>query len=181
MSRKIAILRGINVGGNRKILMNDLKSMFENMNFSNIKTYIQSGNVLFETYEESDNLELSQRIEKAINNQFGFDIPVILRTSKELQKAISHNPFYDDEIDVNHLHLTFLSGNPTNDNKVQAESYHYEPDRFVIDNSNVFIYCEGKYHESKLTNSFFESKLKVRATTRNWKTVLKLYELSKED
>lgn len=181
MKRKIAILRGINVGGKRKILMTDLKSMFESMNFSNVRTYIQSGNVIFDTNETWDNSELSQKIKEGITKQFGFDVPVILRSSKDLHEAISSNPFYNDDTHVNHLHLTFLSENPTHDNRKQAELYDYQPYRFEIVNSNVFIYCEGKYHESKLTNAFFESKLKVRATTRNWKTVLKLYQLSKED
>jgi uncharacterized protein (DUF1697 family) len=179
MNRKIAILRGINVGGKRKILMADLKSMFEGMKLSNISTYIQSGNVIFDSAEKINDLELSKKIETAIDKIFGFSVPVVIRTPKEIEQAISHNPFYREGTEITNLHLTFLNEKPINENLQQAESYNAEPDKFVIKEKDIFIYCVGKYHKSKLTNNFFEKKLKVSATTRNWKTVLKLLELSK--
>ena len=179
MTKKIALLRGINVGGKRKILMADLRSMFEEMGFSNIKTYIQSGNVVFHAKADINHLELSQKIERAIAEHFGFEVPVIVRTAKELEKSINQNPFYKSNIAINHLYVTFLSEEPTKENKEQIVSFNCEPDKFVIEDKDVFIYYEGKSHKSKLTNNFFEKKLKVNATTRNWKTVLKLLELSK--
>lgn len=181
MNRRIAILRGINVGGKRKILMADLKSMFEKMKFSNVSTYIQSGNVFFDVEKGFDNRDLGQKIENAIEKEFGFEVPVIVRTPKEIDSAINQNPFNNDDTDIVHLHLTFLNEEPTTENQEKAESYNYEPDKFEIKGKDVFIYCEGKYHQSKLTNIFFEKKLKVNATTRNWKTVLKLSELSKQN
>jgi uncharacterized protein (DUF1697 family) len=181
MNRRIAILRGINVGGKRKILMADLRAMFDKMKFSNVHTYIQSGNVLFDLKEEVDNLELAKNIEKAIKEQFGFDVPVIVRTPKEIEKAINQNPLYKDDTDIGHLHLTFLNEEPLTKNKEKLKSYTYEPDKFELIGKDVFIYCEGKYHQSKLTNNFFETKLKVNATTRNWKTVLKLKGLSDQN
>ncbi len=177
MNKKIAILRGINVGGRRKILMADLRAMLEAMNFSNVKTYIQSGNVIFDAEGKTDNITLAKNIAKAITEKFGFDVPVIVRTTKEWAQSVKQNPFYKDGVDISHLHLTFLSEAPKEEEKQNAESYNYEPDKFVIQGKDVFIYCEGKYHKSKLTNNFFEKKLKVNATTRNWKTVLKLLEL----
>lgn len=180
MKRRIAILRGINVGGKRKILMADLKAMFEEMGFSAVKTYIQSGNVLFTSDTLSDNQELSRMIEEAIQHRFGFEVPVIIRTSQELEDIVQQNPFWNDGTDINRLHLTFLNEEPTEAHKQQAESYHYEVDKFAIIGKEVFIYCDGKYHQSKLTNTFFEKKLNVKATTRNWKTVRKLLELSKQ-
>lgn len=181
MNRRIAILRGINVGGKRKILMADLKSLFNKMKFSNIHTYIQSGNVIFDLKKEIDNRNLGYKIEKAIEEEFGFEVPVIVRTPQEIEVAINQNPFYNDDTDIVHLHLTFLNEKPTEENQENADSYNYQPDKFKILKNNVFIYCEGKYHQSKLTNNFFEKKLKVNATTRNWKTVLKLKELSKQN
>ncbi len=178
MKRKIAILRGINVGGKRKILMADLKSMFETLHFSGIQTYIQSGNVLFHT-DNDDHAALSNSIEKAIDEQFGFEVPVIIRTAEELAAAVDKNPFYQDAVDVKQLHLTFLEQEPSPANKQHTESYNYEPDEFVIEGKHVFIYCDGKYHKSKLSNTFFEKQLQVKATTRNWKTVLKLWEMSR--
>ncbi|MCB0749780.1 MAG: DUF1697 domain-containing protein, partial [Ignavibacteriae bacterium] len=90
MNRKIAILRGINVGGKRKILMDDLKSMCEKLGLKNVKTYIQSGNLIFNS--DRKNAELENDLEKAITGKFGFDVPVIVRTETELKNSISKNP-----------------------------------------------------------------------------------------
>lgn len=176
MNRKIAILRGINVGGKRKILMVDLKSLCEKMGWENVKTYIQSGNLIFKSGKETS--ELEKELEKAIAEKFGFDVPVIVRTEKELEVSIQDNPFFDNA-SINQLHLTLLKEKPTKENEKKTLAYNYEPDKFSIKEKDVFIYCEGKYHQSKLTNNFFEKKLKVNATTRNWKTVLKLSQLIK--
>jgi len=174
---KIAILRGINVGGKRKILMADLKSLCKKLGWKEVSTYIQSGNIIFQS--DVGSIQLEEELAVAISDQYGYDVPVIVRTKEELQNAIRQNPFYDAAEDISKLHLTFLKERPKEENVHQTETYNYEPDQFVIDNQDVFISCEGKYHESKLTNGFFEKKLKVGATTRNWKTVLKLAELSK--
>lgn len=177
MNRKIAILRGINVGGKRKILMADLKILCEKLEFKDIETYIQSGNLIFNS--KIENPELENIIEKSIKEKFGFDVPTIVRNSNELRTCIDKNPYVDKDADINQLHLTFLKDKPTNENLEKLLTYNYEPDKFKIHEKNVFLFCEGKYHKSKLTNNFFEKKLKVGATTRNWKTILKLIELTK--
>ncbi len=177
MNRKIGILRGINVGGKRKILMTDLKSMCEKLGLKNVTTYIQSGNLIFSS--DKPNSELENDLEKAITEKYGFDVPVIVRTEKELENSINNNPFFDKENDIKQLHLTFLKEKPNKENLEKTLTFNYEPDKFKIYDKDVFIFCAGKYHESKLTNNFFEKRLKVGATTRNWKTVMKLSELSK--
>lgn len=180
MNKKVAILRGINVGGKRKILMQDLKELFRQLGFNNIQTYIQSGNVIFDSSETTDNFKKANEIEDAIFNRFGFQVPVIILDAKELQDAISENPFITDKtIEINSLHLTFLKELPDDEKLKNITALNFSPDFFEIRNKNVFVYCAGKYHASKLTNNFFESKLKIPATTRNWKTVLKLSELSR--
>ncbi|HET8859960.1 DUF1697 domain-containing protein [Marivirga sp.] len=179
MNTKIAILRGINVGGKRKILMADLKELMGNLDYHNIQTYIQSGNVIFNTVEKLPNKEIGENIEKAILKQFDLEVPVIVMSLEEIKNAIAKNPFYKADADINKLHLTFLNEVPDQDKRVHIESLDYAPDQFKIIGQNAFIYCEDSYHKSKLTNDFFEKKLKVKATTRNWKTVLKLCELSK--
>ena len=178
MDSKIAILRGINVGGKRKILMADLKSMLNKIGIQDAVTYIQSGNVIFKSGK--DNQELSQQIESAILEKFGFEVPVIVRTAKELEKSIKSNPFLNSDSDISKLVLTFLNEKPIKTDVETLKDFDSKEDKFVIKDKDVFIYCEGKYHQSKLTNNFFEKKLKVIATTRNWKTVLKLMELSKD-
>lgn len=177
MNRKVGILRGINVGGKRKILMHDLKSMCDNLELENVKTYIQSGNLIFNS--DKPNTELENDLEKAIAEKFGFDVPAIVRTENELENSINKNPFYDKNVDINQLHLTFLKEKPTKENLEKTLTFNYEPEKFKIDDKDAFIFCAGKYYESKLTNNFFEKQLKVGATTRNWKTVLKLLELTK--
>lgn len=176
MNRKIGILRGINVGGKRKILMADLKSMCEKLGLENVTTYIQSGNLVFNS--DLSNSELENNLEKAIAEKFGFDVPVIVRTGKELENSINNNPFFAKNADIKQLHLTFLKEKPNKENLEKTLTFNYEPDKFKIEDKDVFLFCTGKYHESKLTNNFFEKQLKVGATTRNWQTVLKLSELN---
>ncbi len=177
MNKKIAILRGINVGGKRKILMNDLKALCDELGLEDAQTYIQSGNLIFNSNKE--NSELEDMLEKSISERFGFEVPVIVRDSKELETSVSNNPFFKDS-DISELYLTFLKESPSKENLEKIQFYKFEPDKYKIEGNDVFIYCEGKYHQSKLSNNFFEMKLKVGATTRNWKTVLKLIELSKK-
>jgi uncharacterized protein (DUF1697 family) len=177
MNRKIGILRGINVGGKRKILMADLKSMCEELSLKNVTTYIQSGNLIFNS--DKPNSELENDLERAIAEKYGFDVPVIVRTKKELENSINNNPFFDKDADIKQLHLTFLKEIPSKENLEKILTFNYDPDKFKIDSKDTFIFCSGKYHESKLTNNFFEKQLKIGATTRNWKTVMKLSELSK--
>lgn len=179
MEKKVAILRGINVGGKRKILMKDLKLLFEKMRYTNVTTYKQSGNVIFNTTDNLSDIEISMEVQKAISDKYGFDVPVIIRSIKDLEQTIARNPFLKScESDINQLYLTFLNETPSPENIKNAELSNTRVDRFVVDNRNVFVFCEGKYHQSKLTNNFFENKLKVTATTRNWKTILKLIEFA---
>lgn len=177
MQRKIGLLRGINVGGKRKILMADLKAMCEKMGLKNVNTYIQSGNLIFNS--DRKNAELENALENAIAEEFGFEVPVTVRSEKELENSISNNPFFEKTTDLKRLHLTFLKKEPIRENLEKTLTYSYEPDLFKIEDKDVFIFCAGKYHESKLTNNFFEKQLNVGATTRNWKTILKLSELCK--
>ena len=181
MNRYIAILRGINVGGKRKILMADLRALFEKMPFSAVSTYIQSGNVLFDYSGNASIAELETQIKEAIDHTYGYDVPVIVFTASTLETAVAANPFYQEsDMDINCLHLTFLQALPEQEQLAAIKNFDYPPDRFDIQGQHVFLYCAGKYHKSKYTNQFFEKKLKVTATTRNWKTVLQLLELAKE-
>ena len=180
MTKQIAILRGINVGGKRKILMNDLRELFNKMGLTEVRTYIQSGNVIFNSEGKVNNAKLANSMERSILGKYDFEVPVIVRTVDELNEAISNNPFYEkSDVDLERLHLTFLKVIPEDKALANIETYDHSPDRFKIKDNNVFVYCAGKYSDSKLTNKFFENKLKGSATTRNWKTVLKLSELSK--
>ena len=179
MIKYISILRGINLGGHNKILMSDLKLLYESLYFTQVVTYIQSGNVIFEAKDNEDPSELAQKIEHAIAEKYSFTVPVIIRTVEEWAKIVSNNPFLREEgIDLEKLHVTFLSDLPSDVPLDKIKTFDYPPDKFVIMDKNVYLYCPIDYGHTKLSNSFFESKLKVKATTRNWKTLNKLLELS---
>ena len=183
MSIYISILRGINVSGQKKILMADLKKLFEDLKFSNVVTYIQSGNVAFNTNKKQSNAALATQIEKAIAKQYSFEVPVIVRSAEEIAFVLNNNPFLKDAkknkaILLDKLHVTFLAEIPEQKNIDAISSFVFKSDEFYIINQEVYLYTPGGYGETKLSNIFFESKLKVKATTRNWNTVNKLVELS---
>lgn len=178
MNQYLAILRGINVGGKRKIKMDDLKALFSELNFQEISTYIQSGNVLFSASEVLDLSPEAKKIEQAIFDNYKFEVPVMIRKTTDLNAIIEANPFFKEGKPIETLHLSFLSEKPSEENLEKIKTDAHAPDRFHIQDQEVYIYCEGKYHQTKLSNHFFEKKLGVSASTRNWKTLLKLKELA---
>ncbi|SMO79924.1 DUF1697 domain-containing protein [Solitalea koreensis] len=176
METIISILRGINVSGHKKVPMAELKALYEDLNFKTVQTYIQSGNVVFKSEQSND---LSMRIEQKIFEQFDFHVPVLTLTVSELQKVVEENPFLNQkDVDPDKLHVTFLTEQPKSDNLEKLKNINYEPDRFIISGKTVYLSCPEGYGNTKLNNTFFENKLKVTATTRNWKTVNKLYEIA---
>jgi uncharacterized protein (DUF1697 family) len=178
METFISILRGINVSGQKKIQMTDLKALYEGLKLKEVTTYIQSGNVIFKSKGASDQ-KLTKRIEEAIYERFGFNVPVIIRTVDEMKHVISVNPFLkQSNIDIEKLHVTFLAEIPTQTNVGSIKNVDYSPDKFIIIDKEVYLYCPNGYGITKLSNNFFENKLKIKATTRNWKTVNKLFELA---
>ena len=171
----ISILRGINVGGKRKILMADLKKMYEGMEFERVQTYIQSGNVFFTTSKKVSKGELEQQLEKQIEKTFGYDVPVIVKTREELGRAIQINPFLKEaDFEEEKLYVIFLQKKPLEEHLNTLKEIPVSADRFVVEEEFIFIYYAEKISNSKLTNNYFEKKLKVIATTRNWKTMVKL-------
>jgi uncharacterized protein (DUF1697 family) len=175
MIKQIAILRGINVGGRRKLLMADLKELSTQIGLSNVSTYIQSGNVLFESSEKPK--VIAEKLKKAIKDQFDYDVPVIVISLEELIHVRSENP-YINEPEIKQLHYTFLESQPETDYIDNLKTIDVSPDSFVIKDRTVYINCLKGYGTSKLTNDFFEKKLKITATTRNAKTLNKLIELA---
>lgn len=179
MQTYISILRGINVGAQRKVLMADLKALYESLGLANVRTYIQSGNVIFVTDMTASSNDLARTLEKAIAKQYLFDVPVIVRNSAEMRHILEANPFVRREgILTEKLHVTFLAEAPLAKELEKVRALNYSPDEFVISGTEVFLHCPGGYGETKLSNNFFENKLKVSATTRNWNTVNKLVELA---
>ncbi|MFZ1321928.1 MAG: DUF1697 domain-containing protein [Ignavibacteria bacterium] len=178
MTNYVSILRGINVSGHRNIKMEALRKLYENLKFQKVKSYIQSGNVVFQ-YKKSDAKILTVRISNSIKETFGFDVPVIVLEINDLSRIIESNPFAKDKkIDPALLHITFLSDIPENNFLKKLDDIDLKNDKFYHKDNAVYLYCPDKYSNSKLTNGFIESKLKVTATTRNWKTVNELLKIA---
>ena len=178
MSTFVSILRGINVNGQKKILMAELKILFESLGFESVQTYIQSGNIVFNVPDIQKKEAIGNAIEATISKQYGFHVPTLIQTRVDLDKAVKKNPFIEREgIVLTKLHLTFLASSPTADNLQKLDNIDFSPDEFIIDGLNIYVYCPNGYGRTKLSNNFFESKLKVTATTRNWKTVNKLLDM----
>ncbi|MCL5992285.1 MAG: DUF1697 domain-containing protein [Bacteroidetes bacterium] len=178
METYISILRGINVSGQKKIQMADLKALYEELKLKEVITYIQSGNVIFKAEKKLSGTELSKRIEKKIFEKYNFDVPVIIRTISEMKKVLSVNPFLKQKgIDIESLYVTFLAETPMKADLEKIVKLDYTPDKFIIIGKEVYLHCPNGYGRTKLNNNFFENKLKVAATTRNWNTVNKLVEM----
>jgi len=175
MHTYISILRGINVSGQKKIRMSDLKILYENLGFTDIITFIQSGNVIFKTNLKMTNSKLAKIIEDKIIETYSFNVPVIIRTPAELNAIVNKNPFKNNELDS--LYITFLSNDPNSVNLEKLENLSFLPDNFEIIDKEIYLSVD-RYGNTKLSNNFFESKLKVCASTRNMKTILSLIELS---
>jgi len=167
----IAMLRGINVSGHNIVKMEDLRASFGALRFRNVETYVQSGNVIFET--EKDSLaSLSKAIERKIAGDFAVSIPVFLRTSDEMAAITKRNPFLKvPGIDHSKLHVTFLSDAPLDAAHERIQPLATNPELFRIIEREIYLYCPHGYGKSKLSNSAIEKKLSIGATTRNWKTV----------
>ena len=178
MNTYISILRGINVSGQKLIKMTELKSHFENLGYSNVVTYIQSGNVIFKSSNSSTNA-LAVEISKMIKQVYGFDVPVLVLTKDELIEVANNNPYLNMEEILNEsLYITFLTEEPATAKINQIDTTSFLPDEFTILGKNLYLHVVNGYGKTKLSNNFFENKLKVTATTRNIKTVNKLIELA---
>ena len=180
MAILISMLRGINVGGHNKIKMEELRKVYESLGFQNITTYVQSGNVLF-TSNENKIEKIAESIEQQIKNTFAFSVSVIIRERKDFQNIIQINPFLiGRNEDPVKLYVTFLS-KPVPalkiDNLKVPESGN---DEFFIMGKEIFLFCPDGYGRTKLSNNFFEKKLNVVATTRNWKSVITLYKMASD-
>ncbi len=171
----LALLRGINVGGNNLLPMKDLARMFEDAGCRDVRTYIQSGNVIFEAPAEA--LGIGDKVAAAIAKRFGFRTPVILRTSQQLLKTIRENPFLPAVADQRWLHVYFLANRASASAIAGLDPNRSAPDVFHVLGQEIYLHLPNGMGRSKLTNAYFDSKLSTTCTARNWATVLKLSEM----
>jgi len=176
MKTYIALLRGINVSGQKKIKMADLRNALGKAGLEDVQTYIQSGNIIFKDIEK-DKEGLLNKIKNKIYETFTFDVPVQVFTAEEIQKIYNSNPFLKKgNVDIKTLHVTLLEGSPETEHIASLQSVESNEDEYRIAGHTIYLHCPNGYGRTKLTNTFFEKKLKTSATTRNWKTIEKLAE-----
>lgn len=177
MTKFIVLLRGINVSGQKKILMAELKEMISSLGFRNVQTYIQSGNIILDSNTDNPK-SIEDKIHSLIIDKYGFEVEVFIIKPVWLNQIVNQNPYLNDVVDTKKLYLTILKEVPSNDNIKRLTEFNTEPDSYVIQKSVIYIKYKDGAGKSKLSNNLIESKLKVKATSRNWNTTLKLLELS---
>ena len=173
----VALLRGINVGGRNKLPMRELAAIFADAGCTDVTTYIQSGNVVFQA-----SAELAHRIPKlmtdGIAERFDLRVPVVTRSAAEFDQVVAGNPYLEIEPDFTRLHVAFLADHPTEAAVNALDPDRSPPDAFELHGREVYLHLPNGAARSKLTNAFFDSKLGTTSTARNWRTVLKLHDLT---
>lgn len=179
MKQFVAIIRGINVGGHHKVHMQTLREALEAHKLRDVRTYIQSGNVVFRSLaRKTDSLEAT--FGKVLRTHFGIHVPVIVREEKEWARTVRRNPFLDRTEDHKKLHVTFLRSRPAIQAARALSHMSFPHDEVIVDGKDAYLFCRNGYAQTDLTNAFLEKKLMVKGTTRNWRTVLTLADMLAE-
>jgi uncharacterized protein (DUF1697 family) len=174
----IALFRGINVGGNNMLPMKELAALIEALGGTRVRTYIQSGNVVFGGCG-TDAAELTSRIEAAVLKKHGFTPRVLLLMHTQLERAAIANPFRDAEAGPKTLHVAFLAERPKNPDLAGLDAIRQDSEKYALDGKVFYLNTPGGFGKSRLAERY-EKLLGVTATARNWNTVMKLREMAKE-
>jgi uncharacterized protein (DUF1697 family) len=177
-NRFVALMRGINVGGKNMLPMKDLVAMFEKAGCTDVKNYIQSGNVVF-TASPNVAKSIASVIAKEIEKRFKLTVPVVIRSHGEIRVVVSSNPFLKAGVDVERLHVVFLKDRPSKETAEILDPNRSPGDSFVVHGADIFLSITSAA-KTKLTNAYLDSKLKTVSTGRNWRTVLKLHAMLDE-
>lgn len=175
MSTHLALLRGVNLGSKNKVPMKELRTRLEELGYKDVRTYIQSGNVILES--GSATKKVAEGIEKAISDAYGLKISVVMRTRVGLKRVLESNPFLTKRSDLSSLHVMFLADMPSAKALSALDPHRSAPDEFKVKGREVYMLFPNGSGRSKLTLDYFERTLGTRATARNWKTVIKLLEM----
>jgi uncharacterized protein (DUF1697 family) len=181
MATVVAFLRGVNMTGHNTIKMAELTVLCRKIGYKDAETYIQSGNVIFTNPDNRTEAETELLIEHAIKKQFGHDISVMIRSAEELKKVLKVNPFMQSEgIDQSKHAALFLKEAPLPIQTDKLAGIDYPPDKFFVSGKEIFIWCPNGFGKTRLYTNFFENKMKVIGTARNWKTISTLVEIAEK-
>jgi len=175
MNNYIVLLRGINVGGNNKLPMAELRTLLSTNGYNNVVTYIQSGNIILNSTKSAE--KTNEHIKLLIKQQFDYDIPVVTLTAEEIKKCFTGNPYLKIEGNIKNLHVTFLKNIPENDLVTNLDINSSNDDSYTISGKTIYLHTPDGYQKTKFSNTQFEKKLNTQATTRNWRTTTKLFDL----
>jgi uncharacterized protein (DUF1697 family) len=175
----LALLRGINVGGKNKLPMKDLQAMFVAAGCEDVRTYIQSGNIIFDAAPPVVTT-LPDGITARIAEHSGYRVPVIVRTAKEMDDIIRHNPFIAQRADENTLHVLFLADQPSAERVASLDADRSPPDEFIVRGKEIYLHLPNGAGRTKLTNAYFDTKLATVSTGRNWRTVTTLFAMMQQ-
>jgi uncharacterized protein (DUF1697 family) len=175
--RYAAFLRGINVGGRKKVPMAALRELLQDLGYADVVTHLQSGNAVFSSPGRSPH-SLARTIADRIAGEFGMDVKVVIRTGSELAGVVRRSPLPDGPENPSRFFVAFLSAAPEPAATGAVESMSFGPDRIWISGAEAYLWCPAGAADTRLTNNFLEKRLKVTATSRNWNTVLKLADLA---
>ena len=179
MREYISLLRGINVGG-KALKMDGLLKVYESLGLRDVKSHIQSGNVLF-NMNNDDAEGVKAELQNRIRSRFGLEVTVIMRNRRELRGIIERNPFVGSGGGkLDRMYVTFMEESPEREPPRNLRSDADTTDDFRIVGAEIYLYCPGGYGKTVFSNGFFEKKLGVRATTRNWKTVTELNRIAND-
>jgi uncharacterized protein (DUF1697 family) len=173
----LALLRGINLGPRNKVRMADLRELVESLGHENVRTHILSGNVLSETRRRNGH-RLQRELEKAINERFGLDIAVLVRTRDDLEQIVRKNPLPQAATEGARLFVLFLSENPSRDRISEINAEAYKPEEFAVGDRAIYAWFRQGLQGSRLAGALSDKRLGVTVTNRNWNTVTKVLELA---
>ncbi len=177
MFRYVAFLRGINVSGQKKIPMDELRNLFTGIGGKAVQTYIQSGNVIFD-HESANMKHLEGQLVAAIRSRYGFEVSILLKTPEQLQDIVSRNPYTEKNLpDSWNMYFVFLASVPSENLQRSLQQESFEGEACMVSNECVYLICKRGMGKARLNNNLVEKRLKVAATTRNHRTVLKVLTL----
>ncbi len=167
--------------GHNSIKMTDLAALYRDLGFFEPETFIQSGNVIFGSDGKIKVPGLALLIEKKINSKYGYDVPVMIRNVREMRNILSSNPYLSEvNFDPAKMAVIFLHDDLSESQLQKVADVAYPPDKFQIIGNEIYTFCPDGFGKTKLYTNFFENKMKVRGTARNWKTITTLLNLAEK-
>ncbi len=177
----ISFLRGVNMTGHNSIRMTDLASLFSNLGYISPETYIQSGNVIFGCDHDNDQSQTASRVEQAIYENFGYTVPAMIRSVAEMKNIMTENPYLGEPgFDPAKIAVIFLHEKPSANQIDKVAGVDYPPDKFSVMGKEIYTFCPNGFGRTKIYTNFFENRMKVTGTARNWKTITTIMQLSEK-